>query len=271
LCAKPTWESAEVKMLEVENLHVSYGKVDAVRGVDVNVAAARVTLMLGANGAGKSTTLRAIAGLHRPRSGRVVLDGEIVTGLPAHRLVGKGMVLIPEGRRIFAPLSVEENLRLGAYTAGRDSYGHRLDQVYELFPILRERRRGPAGLLSGGEQQMLAFGRGLMSGPTAILMDEPSMGLSPALVDSVLACVRLIADSGIAVLVVEQNADIGLEIADDVVVLARGEVVFSGPASLARSHSSIVRAFLGESILEAEPPVKTPPMLMAARPNTGTV
>jgi branched-chain amino acid transport system ATP-binding protein len=240
-------------MLEIKDLHVSYGKVSAVRGISVSVIPGNVTLVLGANGAGKTTTLRAVAGLHRPDSGEVVLDGESITGLAPHRIVRKGVVLVPEGRRVFAPLTVRENLRMGGYVARTEDQQEALERVHELFPILRERADGPAGLLSGGEQQMLAFGRALMSHPRVMLLDEPSMGLAPTLVESVLDKVRLMADSGIGILMVEQNAEVGLEVADDVVVVARGEVVFSGPASVARSHSSVLLAFLGEAALAARP------------------
>jgi branched-chain amino acid transport system ATP-binding protein len=236
-------------MLEITDLHVSYGKVSAVRGVSVSVAPGRVSLVLGANGAGKTTTLRGIAGLQRPDSGRVVIDDDDVTGRPPHRIVRKGIVMVPEGRRIFAPLTVFENLRLGAYAADRSRFDEGLEQVYEMFPILRDRSNGAAGLLSGGEQQMLAFGRALMSRPTYMLMDEPSMGLAPAVVESVLSSARTMADSGIGVLMVEQNAEAGLEVADDVAVMARGEVAFSGPAATARSNAAVLRAFLGEAAL----------------------
>jgi branched-chain amino acid transport system ATP-binding protein len=236
-------------MLEIDDLHVHYGKVAAVRGISLSVKPGRVTLVLGANGAGKTTTLRAIAGLHKPHSGEVTLDGQRITGLPAYGVVQKGLALVPEGRKVFAPLTVLENLRLGGYTAPRDKEAPTLRQVFDLFPILDARRGGAAGLLSGGEQQMLAFGRALMSQPRVMLMDEPSMGLAPTMVDTMLHSVRTIADSGIGVLMVEQNAEAGLEVADDVVVVARGEVVFSGSAEVARSHSSVVLAFLGEAAI----------------------
>ncbi|WP_432975973.1 ABC transporter ATP-binding protein [Dactylosporangium sp. CA-233914] len=241
-------------MLEVSDLHVSYGAVEAVRGISLSVTPGRVTLVLGANGAGKTTTLRGICGLLPIRRGVVTLDSNQIGGMSPHRIVRRGMVLVPEGRRVFAPLSVLENLRLGAYTAPRSQFDADLARVFELFPILSDRRSSAAGLLSGGEQQMLAFGRGMMSQPRVMLMDEPSMGLAPAMVDSVLNSVRQIADSGMGVLIVEQNADVGLEAADDVVVVARGEVVFSGPADVARSHSSVVRAFLGEAALAETQP-----------------
>jgi len=236
-------------MLAVTDLHVRYRSVEAVRGVTLAAVPGRVTLVLGANGAGKSSTLRAAAGLVGVHAGRVELDGRDITGRAAHRVVREGMVLVPEGRRVFAPLTVEENLVLGGYTAPRQSAAAVLERVWTMFPILAERRRGPAGLLSGGEQQMLAFGRALMSSPRVMLLDEPSMGLAPTMVEAVLGAVREIADSGIAVLLVEQNAEVGLEVADDVVAMARGEVVFTGAADQARSHASVLRAFLGEAAL----------------------
>ncbi len=236
-------------MLEIADLHVRYATAEAVRGVGLSATPGRVTLVLGANGAGKTSTLRAAAGLVKAHAGRVVLDGRDVTGLAPHRIVRAGMVLVPEGRRVFAPLTVEENLVLGGYTASRDRSREVLDRVFTMFPILRERRSGPAGLLSGGEQQMLAFGRALMSSPRVIMLDEPSMGLAPTMVESVLEAVRAMADEGLSVLLVEQNAEMGLEIADDVVAMARGEVVFTGPAAQARSNASVLRAFLGEAAL----------------------
>jgi branched-chain amino acid transport system ATP-binding protein len=236
-------------VLEIADLHVRYATAEAVRGVNLSATPGRVTLVLGANGAGKSSSLRAAAGLVPMHAGRVTLDGRDVTGRAPHKIVRDGMVLVPEGRRVFAPLTVEENLVLGGYTAPRDRAREVLERVWEMFPILRERRGGQAGLLSGGEQQMLAFGRALMSSPRVMMLDEPSMGLAPTMVESVLGAVREIADSGIAVLLVEQNAEVGLEVADDVVAMARGEVVFSGPAEQARSNASVLRAFLGEAAL----------------------
>jgi branched-chain amino acid transport system ATP-binding protein len=236
-------------VLEISDLHVRYGKVTAVNGVSAAATPGRVTLVLGANGAGKSTTLRATAGLVTVHSGTVRLDGKDITGRAPHRIVRDGMVMVPEGRRVFAPLSVEENLTLGGYTASKPAAEKARAEVLEMFPILAERRREPAGLLSGGEQQMLAFGRALMSAPRVMLLDEPSMGLAPTMVELVLGAVRTIADSGVAVLVVEQNADVGLEIADEVVAVARGEVVFSGSAADARSNASVVHAFLGDAAL----------------------
>ena len=236
-------------MLEVQDLHVSYGNIEAVRDVSVTAERGKVTLVLGANGAGKTTTLKAIAGLMSPASGSVKLDGADITGLAAHKVARKGVALVPEGRRVFAPLSVAENLRLGGYLASRQEYDRALARVYEMFPILATRRDKAAGLLSGGEQQMLAFARALMSQPKVILMDEPSMGLAPVVVDSILVKVRELADSGIGVLMVEQNAEAGLDVADHVVAVARGEVVYSGAVNEARNNASVLRAFLGEAAL----------------------
>jgi branched-chain amino acid transport system ATP-binding protein len=239
-------------MLEVKDLHVSYGHVPAVRGVSLFAERSRVTLVLGANGAGKSTTLRAIAGLQKPDSGSVLLEGEQVLGSPAYKMVRRGVVLVPEGRRVFAPLTILENLRLGGYTSPA-SFNRRVAEVWEMFPILYERREGAAGLLSGGEQQMLAFARALMSDPSVVLLDEPSMGLAPAVLDMILASVRSMADAGLAVVMVEQNAQAGMEVADELVALARGEVVFTGKADDAAAKSSVVQAFLGDAAL-VEPP-----------------
>ena len=236
-------------MLQITDLHVSYGAIEAVRGVGLEVKPGKVTLVLGANGAGKSTTLKAVAGLHPPVSGTVTLDGEDITGIAAHKVVARGIALVPEGRRVFGPLTVAENLRLGGYTAAKPAYDETLARVYEMFPILRDRSNGAAGLLSGGEQQMLAFGRALMSQPKVMLLDEPSMGLAPVVVDAILEKVRAMADAGIGILMVEQNAEAGLDVADEVVAIARGEVVYSGVAGDARSHASVLRAFLGEAAL----------------------
>ncbi|MBB3665187.1 branched-chain amino acid transport system ATP-binding protein [Prauserella sediminis] len=239
-------------MLDVSELHVSYGPVHAVRGVSFAVEPQRITLVLGANGAGKSTSLRAICGLQPARGGSVRLDGAELLGKRPHRIVRDGVSLVPEGRRIFAPLSVAENLRIGGYTATRSQVAALVDEVYDRFPILAQRRDMPAGLLSGGEQQMLAFGRALMGQPRVMLLDEPSMGLAPGMVDTVLTSVRAIADSGIGVLMVEQNVDAGLAVADTVSIVARGEVVRSGEAEQLRQDAAVVHALLGEAALAEE-------------------
>jgi len=236
-------------MLEVTNLHVSYGPVTAVRGVSLKAEPGKITMVLGANGAGKTTTMRAICGLQRETVGSVKLNGIEILGKSPSEIVQLGMMLVPEGRMVFAPLTVFENLRLGAYTAPAASFEDSLQHVFELFPILKERRNGAAGLLSGGEQQMLAFGRALMSGVDVILMDEPSMGVAPVVIDGVLSSARQIADSGKTILMVEQNAQGGLEIADTVVVFFRGQVSFESTASEARSNPAILQAFLGDAAL----------------------
>jgi branched-chain amino acid transport system ATP-binding protein len=239
-------------MLEVTDLHVNYGAVNAVHGVSFVAAVGKVTVVLGANGAGKSTSLRAVAGFHKPRSGSVVLDGETITGLSAHKVVRRGMALVPEGRKIFFPLTVEENLRIGGYTASRSKVEKTMADVYETFPILKDRSHSAAGLLSGGEQQMLAFGRALMSQPRLMLMDEPSMGLAPTMIETVMKSVKAMVDKGIGILMVEQNADVALELADTVVVVTRGETVWTGTAAEASRDKKIVHAMLGEAALDEE-------------------
>lgn len=237
-------------MLEIRDLHVSYGAVNAVRGISLASTPGRVSLLLGSNGAGKTTSMRAISGLLKAKSGSVKLNDKEVLGQPAHRLVRQRMVLVPEGRRIFPSLTVEENLRMGAYTVDRSRTQQTLESVHERFPILLERKDMPGGLLSGGEQQMLAFGRAMMAQPEVMLLDEPSMGLAPAMVDRVMQRVRSIADTGLAVLMVEQNAEAALSVADDVYLMHRGEVVWTGTAEEAKADTALVHTFLGEAALE---------------------
>jgi len=236
-------------MLEVNDLYVNYGAVSAVQGMTLAAKPGQVTLVLGANGAGKTTTLRAISGLQKPKSGTVTLNGQQIQGMKASKIVRRGLVMVPEGRRVFAPFSVEENLRLGGYAASKQDAQRTMEQVFESFPILYDRRNGAAGLLSGGEQQMLAFGRALMSNADTILMDEPSMGLAPTIVDSVLKSAKDIANLGKTVLMVEQNAEASLTVADYVYLVERGEVAYSGTAAEARKDPALVRAFLGEAAL----------------------
>lgn len=243
----PTPEAAPGRFLEVSELGVHYGGILAVRRVDLAVEPGKVFVVLGPNGAGKSSTVRALCGLVRKSSGRVVFDGRDVTRAPSYRIARAGMVLVPEGRRIFAPLSVEDNLLVGGYTARRTAARNAArDAAYEMFPVLHERRNEQAGLLSGGEQQMLAFGRALMAQPRLIVMDEPSMGLSPVMVDRIMSSVADIAARGIGVLMVEQNAAAALPVADEALVLERGEVVLRGTAAELATHPSVVTAFLGD-------------------------
>jgi branched-chain amino acid transport system ATP-binding protein len=231
--------------LELSGLTVNYGQVRAVQGVDLAVESSEIFVLLGANGAGKSSLLRAVSGVIK-RQGSVTWDGHDISRSPSHRIARSGLALVPEGRRIFSPLTVEENLKLGAYFQKASAQRESLERTYAMFPILGERRRGTAGLLSGGEQQMLAFGRALMAEPKMILMDEPSMGLAPAIVDVVMAKVSEIAASGIGVLMVEQNASVALAIGSQAAVLERGQITLRGTAAELRHHPEVLRAFLGE-------------------------
>ncbi len=233
--------------LAVSNLHVSYGNIRALRGVSLAVAAGTICAVVGANGAGKTTALNAICGLRTLSAGRVVLDGQDVTDVPPHDLVPLGLVQVPEGRRVFSRLTVQENLGMGAFRrrAPRSELTAELDRVLELFPRLRERLKQLAGTLSGGEQQMLAMGRALMSRPRTLLMDEPSMGLAPQVVDQVFETILAINKGGVTVLLVEQNAFMALEIADTAYVLQSGEVVLAGPGPELLNSDAVREAYLG--------------------------
>jgi branched-chain amino acid transport system ATP-binding protein len=234
-------------LLEVTDLHVRYGGAVAVRGVDLHVDQGEVSVVLGANGAGKTSSLRAVCGQLRQSAGKVRWDGSDISSWPSYRVARAGLVLVPEGRKVFAPLSVEENLLLGAYTnRSKRRRQELMDQVLAMFPGLADRRRQLAGLLSGGEQQMLAFGRAMMAEPRVILMDEPSMGLAPVMVDVVMSSIGEIAETGIGVLMVEQNAMAALDVGSRAVVLERGEIVLAGTAEEMKTHPDVVRAFLGE-------------------------
>jgi branched-chain amino acid transport system ATP-binding protein len=218
-------------VLIVTDLDLSYGRVRALRGVSLTVPDAGSVAILGANGAGKSSLLRAISGMARPARGTIVWDGQDITGRPAHRIVRAGLAHVPEGRAMIARLSVHENLLMGAYIAPRGEASGRVEEMIDLFPSLRRRLKVAAGRLSGGEQQMLAIARGLMSRPRLIAIDEPSMGLAPAVADSVLEGLRRVHELGTAVLLVEQNAALALRLADHLVLLSHGEVANSGPAA----------------------------------------
>ncbi|WP_054454048.1 ABC transporter ATP-binding protein [Achromobacter aegrifaciens] len=234
-------------MLKVEDLSVAYGGVQAVRGLSLEVRPGEIAALLGANGAGKSSTLMAIVGAVRPKSGRVIFEGRDITGTPPDRLVTQGISMIPEGARVFARQPVEQNLRLGAYTV-RDErvYGERLERVYALFPRLKERRTQLAGTMSGGERQMLAIGRALMSGPRLLLIDEPSLGLSPLLVEQVFdALAALNRDDGLSVLLVEQNMAQALEVAARAYVMQSGRVALSGEAAELAASDEVRKAYLG--------------------------
>ncbi len=234
-------------MLKVDNLSVAYGGVQAVRDVSLQVRAGEIAALLGANGAGKSSTLLAIIGSVKPREGRLAFEGRDITGTPPDQLVKQGIAMIPEGARVFARQPVEQNLRLGAYTV-RDErvYRERLEKVYALFPRLKERREQLAGTMSGGERQMLAIGRALMSGPRLLLIDEPSLGLSPLLVEQVFdALAALNRDDGLSVLLVEQNMAQALEVAARAYVMQSGRVALSGDAAELAASDEVRQAYLG--------------------------
>ena len=234
-------------MLKVENLSVSYGVIGAVKGVSFEVGQGEIVALIGANGAGKTTILQTITGLLAPRGGSIRFDGADLLKTPAHKIVSLGMAHVPEGRRIFQELTVLENLRLGAFTRkDKKEIEASLEMVYSRFPRLKERRTQIAGTLSGGEQQMLAMGRALMSRPKIILMDEPSMGLSPLLVSEVFDIIREINAAGTTVLVVEQNARKVLSIADRAYVLETGKIVLEGNAKDLLNDDSVKKAYLGE-------------------------
>lgn len=234
-------------MLEVKDLEVYYGMIQAIKGISFEVNKGEVIALIGANGAGKTTTLHTITGLLSPKKGSVMFERKDITKIPAHKIVSMGMAHVPEGRRVFAELSVYENLKLGAYTRkDKENLNKDLESIYERFPRLAERKNQSAGTLSGGEQQMLAMGRALMSKPSIILMDEPSMGLSPILVNEIFDIIESISKSGTTVLLVEQNAKKALSIADRAYVLETGKIVTSGKASELLEDDSIKKAYLGE-------------------------
>jgi branched-chain amino acid transport system ATP-binding protein len=231
-------------MLEVRALECAYGRIPALKGVDLEVRAGELVALVGGNGAGKTTLLRAISGVQRAR-GRVLFDGEDLSGAPAERRVSVGIVQVPEGRQVFGPLSVEDNLRLGAYRRGRAASARSLERVYAMFPPLAERRRHAAGNLSGGQQQMLAIGRALMAQPRLLLLDEPSMGLAPRLVAEIFACVQALRDADMALLLVEQNARAALAIADRGYVLETGTIVLQGTGAELLADEGVRSAYLG--------------------------
>jgi branched-chain amino acid transport system ATP-binding protein len=240
-------------MLEVRQLSAHYGGIHALQGIELSVADGAIVSLIGANGAGKSTTLRAIAGLVRPSGGTVSWNGAPLTGLPTKDIVTRGVCMVPEGRRVFPNLTVDENLALGAYSrSDRPAIAADRDKVLGLFPRLRERLRQKAGTLSGGEQQMLAVGRALMTRPRLLMMDEPSLGLAPLVVKSIFDIVRTINREGVTVLLIEQNAKAALEIADYGYVLETGRITLQGPGKELLADDRVRRAYLGEG--QAAPP-----------------
>ena len=235
-----------MSFLEARGLEVSYGQIKAVKGVDIEVKQGELVCLIGANGAGKTTTLKALSGMLPPSQGEILFEGERITGSPSHALVRRGIALVPEGRGIFGRLTVEENLRLGAY-ARRDGAGIRqdLERAYGLFPRLAERRRQFAGTLSGGEQQMLAIGRALLSRPRLLLLDEPSMGLAPMLVQKIFEIIRQIAAEGVTLLLVEQNAKLALQVSHRGYVLESGRVALADTAAALLTNPRVRQAYLG--------------------------
>ena len=240
-------EEKAMAMLEVRDLQVYYGMIHAIKGISFDVNQGEVIALIGANGAGKTTTLHTITGLLAPKSGSVLFEGKDITKVPAHKIVSMGMAHVPEGRRVFAELSVYENLKMGAYTRrDKKEIEESLANVYKRFPRLEERKNQMAGNLSGGEQQMLAMGRALMSKPKIILMDEPSMGLSPIFVNEIFDIIRAVSESGTTVLLVEQNAKKALSISDRAYVLETGTITMSGKAKDLLEDEAVKKAYLGE-------------------------
>ena len=234
-------------MLKIDELKVSYGGIEAVKGITFEVPERKIVTLIGANGAGKSTTLRTIAGLVRPAAGRIHLQGEDITGLSPDRIVPKGITLVPEGRRVFPDLTVLENLRIGAYLrTDKDSVEEDIQWVYELFPRLQERSWQAAGTLSGGEQQMLAMGRALMSRPKLMMLDEPSLGLAPLVVQDIFSIIREINHQGVTILLIEQNANMALKIADLAYVLETGKITMSGTGAELLANEKVKEAYLGK-------------------------
>ena len=234
-------------MLEIKDIEVYYGMIQAIKGISFEVNEGEVIALIGANGAGKTTTLHTITGLLTPKSGSIYFEGKDITKTPAHKIVSMGMAHVPEGRRVFADLTVYENLKMGAYTRkDKNEIAESLKMVYARFPRLEERKNQMAGTLSGGEQQMLAMGRALMSHPKIIVMDEPSMGLSPILVNEIFDIIQKVSADGTTVLLVEQNAKKALSIADRAYVLETGKIVLEGNAKDLMNDDSIKKAYLGE-------------------------
>ena len=233
--------------LEIRDLHVSYGGIRALKGIDLTVEEGQIVTLIGANGAGKSTTLRAISGLQKPQSGSILYGGEELVGLPAKEIVRRGIIHVPEGRRVFPDMTVAENLKIGAFLRkDKDGIASDMDYVYSLFPRLKERSWQPAGTLSGGEQQMLAMGRALMSRPKVLMMDEPSLGLAPLIVKDIFSIIRRVNADGITVLLIEQNANAALRIADYGYVLETGVIALTGTGEELLRNESVREAYLGK-------------------------
>ena len=232
-------------ILKVDNINVYYGAIHAIKGISFEVNEGEIVTLIGANGAGKSTTLQTVSGLLRSRTGSIEFNGENISHVPAHKLVYKGLAQVPEGRRIFLQMSVEENLEMGAFTQKNAGIDTDLESVYEQFPRLRERKKQIAGTLSGGEQQMLAMGRALMSHPKLLMLDEPSMGLAPILVEQIFDIIRQLHKNGTTILLVEQNAQMALSVADRAYVLETGKITLSGTGKELAESDEVRKAYLG--------------------------
>lgn len=232
-------------LLEVKNIKVYYGNINAIKDISFEVNEGEIVTLIGANGAGKSSILNTVAGLIKPKSGEIIFDGQGIIGIPAHKIVSKGMALCPEGRRIFQQLSVKENLEMGSYTRPVNEVSESIEKVYELFPRLKERYKQIAGTLSGGEQQMLAMGRALMSKPRLMMLDEPSMGLAPILVEQIFDIIKNLHKSGTTILLVEQNAQMALSVADRGYVMETGRIVTSGTGKGLLQDDAVKKAYLG--------------------------
>ncbi|MDN5314857.1 MAG: branched-chain amino acid transport system ATP-binding protein [Clostridiales bacterium] len=232
-------------MLKVNDINVYYGSIHAVKGISFDVNKREIVTLIGANGAGKSTILNSVAGLLKTRTGSIEFEGQSILGTAPHLIVSKGLAMCPEGRRIFLQMSVEENLEMGGYTRKNQEAEQSLINVYDRFPRLKERRKQQAGTLSGGEQQMLAIGRALMSRPSLLMLDEPSMGLAPILVDQIFAIIKELNESGTTILLVEQNARMALSVADRGYVLETGRIVSSASASVLLNDDAVRKAYLG--------------------------
>ena len=232
-------------LLQVEDINVYYGAIHAIKGISFEVFSDEIVTLIGANGAGKSTTLNTIAGLLRPRSGHIVLEGKDLATIPASRIVSQGMALCPEGRRIFQQMTVRENLEMGGYTRPKSEIPASLEEMFTRFPRLKEREKQIAGTLSGGEQQILAMARALMSKPKLLMLDEPSMGLAPILVEQIFDIIKELHQAGVTILLVEQNAQMALSIADRAYVLETGRIAMTGEASALLKNDDVRKAYLG--------------------------
>jgi branched-chain amino acid transport system ATP-binding protein len=233
-------------MLELRDVTVSYGRIDALKGINLSIRAGEIVALIGANGAGKSTTLMAISGVAALRGGTVLYDGSPLSGRPAHEIVGLGVSQVPEGRRIFGRMTVRENLEMGAFSRSKQELAEDVDRAFEMFPMLAERNRQLGGTLSGGEQQMLAIGRALMSRPRLLLLDEPSLGLAPIIVSRIFKIIAEINERGTTILLVEQNAKAALRLANRAYVMETGRIVMEGAAAMLEKDPGIKKAYLGE-------------------------